>query len=149
MGQYEWAFGGTWSVGFLRFMHRAAHEQLSVGVRVHDARACALYESALALWNMGFIEQARGKFDVLLAHSHELTVPGLISRYYSHNVGSSFNCSATNRRPKPMPSKPWQISTEKSYPLRRVPEWDGARLEPGCAGACGGRGSVGGAGDGG
>ena len=66
MGQYEQAFRHM--ERGLALYDRAAHEPLSVEYGVHDARACALYESALALWNMGFIEQARWKLDASLAH---------------------------------------------------------------------------------
>ena len=96
MGQYEQAFQHM--ERGLALYDRAAHEQLSVEYGVHDARACALYESALALWNMGFIEQARGKLDASLAHSHQLTLRP-ISPTHSHTPDSSFTCSATRSAP--------------------------------------------------
>ena len=55
LGDYDKAFEHM-QAG-LAIYDRAQHEPLSVHYGVHDAGACALYESALALWNMGYLDQ--------------------------------------------------------------------------------------------
>ena len=56
LGDYEQALAHM-EIG-LAIYDRAEHEPLSVHYGVHDAGSCALYESALALWNMGYLDQA-------------------------------------------------------------------------------------------
>ena len=56
LGDYDKAFEHM-QAG-LAIYDRALHEPLSVHYGVHDAGACALYESALALWSMGFLDKA-------------------------------------------------------------------------------------------
>ena len=112
MGQYEQAFQHM-ECG-LALYDRAAHEQLSVEYGVHDARACALYESALALWNMGFIEQARCKLDASLAHSHELTLPANLADSFAY-TGLLLHLLRDPQRAQSYAERARQISTEKSY----------------------------------
>lgn len=112
LGEYEQGF--AYMERGLALYDRATHERLSVEYGVHDARSCALYESALALWNMGFIDQARCKLDASLAHAHELTLPANIADSFAY-AGLIFHLLRGPQRAQSTAETALQISTEKSY----------------------------------
>ena len=96
----------------LTLYDRAAHEMLSVEYGVHDARACALYESALALWNMGFVEQARGQAGRIPRPRSRTTFPANLADSFGY-AGLLFHLLHDPQRANPMP-RALQISTEKT-----------------------------------
>lgn len=112
LGEYEQAFRHM--ERGLALYDRPAHERLSVEYGVHDARAGALYESALALWNLGFIEQARRKLDAFLAHADELSLPSNLADSFGY-AGLLFHLLRDPQRAQSYAKRALQISTEKSY----------------------------------
>jgi len=58
---------------------RSEHEKLSIQYGVHDSRSCGVSLWAMALWNMGYLDQARQKVEALNATQRELTLPSNIA----------------------------------------------------------------------
>jgi DNA-binding SARP family transcriptional activator/predicted ATPase len=112
LGEYEEAFRHM--ERGLALYDRAAHERLSVEYGVHDARACALCESALALWHMGFIDQARRKLNASIAHSHELTLPANLADAAGY-AGLFFHLLRDPPRAQSFAETAARISGEKGY----------------------------------
>jgi DNA-binding SARP family transcriptional activator len=98
---------------------RALHEPLSVHYGVHDAGTCALYESALVLWNMGYLDQARDQQARAVALARELTLPANIADAYSY---AGFFCHLLHDPASTglFAGPALQISTDKGYPYTRM-----------------------------
>jgi predicted ATPase len=103
----------------LAIYDRAQHEQLSVHYGVHDVGSCALYERALALWNLGFLDQARSWLERSTSLAHALDLPANIADSYAyaallyHLLRDPF---AVQRYAEPA----FRISAEKGYPYSRI-----------------------------
>jgi DNA-binding SARP family transcriptional activator len=77
LGEYRQAF--VHMEAGLTLYDRRWHEPLSTFYGAHDAGACALTELPLALWTMGFLDQARRRLDAAVAHAQQLTIPANIA----------------------------------------------------------------------
>jgi tetratricopeptide (TPR) repeat protein len=86
---------------------------------VHDAGACALYEGALALWNMGFLDQARERLARSVVAAKELTFPANIADAYSY-AGFFYHLLRDPARTGFFAEPALQISTDKGYPYTRI-----------------------------
>lgn len=117
LGDYDKAFEHM-QAG-LAIYDRTQHEPLSVHYGVHDAGACALYESALALWNMGFLDQARNLQTRAVALAKELTLPANIADAYSY-VGLFSQLLREPQQTQQYAQSALQISNEKGYPYTRI-----------------------------
>lgn len=117
LGDYGQAFEHMQSG--LAIYDRLQHEPLSVHYGVHDAGSCALYEGALALWNMGCLDQASDRLARAVALAKELTFPANIADAYSY-AGFFYHLlrdpASTGFFAKPA----LQISTDKGYPYTRI-----------------------------
>ena len=98
---------------------RTQHEPLSVHYGVHDAGACALYESALALWNMGFLDKAHEHQARAVALAKELTLPANIADAYSY-AGLFYQLLREPQQTQQYAQLALQISNEKGYPYTRI-----------------------------
>ena len=103
----------------LTIYDRAQHEPLSVYYGVHDAGACALYEGALALWNMGFLDQARERLARSVVAAKKLTFPANIADAYSY-AGFFYHLLRDPASTGFYAGPALQISSEKGYPYTRL-----------------------------
>jgi adenylate cyclase len=117
LGEYDKAFEHT-QAG-LAIYDRAQHEPLSVHYGVHDAGSCALYESALALWNMGYLDQARDRQAQAVALAKQLTLPANIADAYSY-AGLFSQLLREPQQTQRYVQFALQISNEKGYPFTRI-----------------------------
>ncbi len=117
LGDYDKAFEHM-QAG-LAIYDRAQHEPLSVHYGVHDAGACALYESALALWNMGYLEKARNRQARAVALAKELTLPANIADAKSY-AGLFSQLLREPQQTQGYAQLALQISNEKGYPYTRI-----------------------------
>jgi len=117
LGDYDKAFEHM-QAG-LAIYDRALHEPLSIHYGVHDAGACALYESALALWNMGYLDQALDRMTRAVVLAKELTFPANIADAYSY---AGFLCHLLRdpARTGSFAEPALQISIDKGYPYTRI-----------------------------
>ena len=76
-GEYEQAI--AYMENGLALYDRRRHEPLSTFYGAHDAGACALTELPLALWNMGYLDQASRRLDAAVTHAQQLTIPANIA----------------------------------------------------------------------
>ena len=117
LGEYAQAFEHM-QAG-LAIYDRAQHEHLSVHYGVHDAGQCALYESALALWNMGFLEQAKNRHTRALDLASGLTLPANIADAYSY-AGMFCQLLRDPQQAERFARIALTISNEKGYPYMRI-----------------------------
>ena len=117
LGDYDKAFEHM-QAG-LAIYDRAQHESLSVHYGVHDAGACALYESALALWNMGFLNKAHEHQARAVALARELILPANIADAYSY-AGLFYHLLREPQQAQQVAQLALQISNEKGYPYTRI-----------------------------
>ncbi len=117
LGDYDKAFEHM-QAG-LAIYDRAQHEPLSVHYGVHDAGSCALYESALALWNMGYLDQARDRQARAVALAKELTLPANIADGYSY-AGLFYQLLREPQQTQRVAQLALQISNEKGYLFTRI-----------------------------
>lgn len=103
----------------LAIYDRLQHEPLSVHYGVHDAESCALYEGALALWNMGCLDQARDRLARAAALAKELTFPANIADAYSY-AGFFYHLLRDPASTGFFAEPALQISTDKGYPYTRI-----------------------------
>lgn len=103
----------------LAIYDRLKHEPLSVHYGVHDAGSCALYEGALALWNMGCLDQARDRLARAVALAKELTFPANIADAYSY-AGFFYHLLRDPASTGFFAEPALQISTDKGYPYTRI-----------------------------
>jgi len=92
---------------------------LSIHYGVHDAGSCALYERALALWNLGFPDQARSWLERSTSLAHTLDLPANTADAYAY-AGLIYHLlrdpAAAQRYAEPA----FRISAEKGYPYSRI-----------------------------
>ena len=117
LGEYDKAFAHT-RAG-LAIYDLAQHERLSVHYGVHDAGSCALCEGALALWNMGFPEQARSQQASADALAQRLTLPANIAEAYGY-AGLVYQLLREPRRTQEVAQKALQLSNEIGSPSARI-----------------------------
>ena len=102
----------------LALYDRHLHEALSVDYGVHDARACALYESALAFWAMGLLDQSRHWLELAVAHGRVLSLPANIADAYGY-AGLLYHLLRDPQQTQLFAQPALEISTEKGYPYTR------------------------------
>ena len=117
LGEYERAFAHQ-EAG-LAMYDRAQHESLSVHYGVHDAGSCALYERALALWNMGFLDQASGWLARTTTLAHKLELPANIADAYAY-AGLFYHLLRDPDAVQQYAQPAFQISRERGYPYSRI-----------------------------
>ncbi len=103
----------------LAVYERALHEPLSVYYGVHDAGACALYEGALALWNMGYLDEACNRQTRAVALASELTLPANIADAFSY-AGLFSQLLRQPQQTQRHAQLALQISNEQGYPYTRI-----------------------------
>ena len=77
LGTYEQAFEHM--TAGLALYDPLRHERLSTIYGAHDTASCALTEFPLALWSMGYPDQARSRLDAAIAQSHSLLLPANVA----------------------------------------------------------------------
>ncbi|MCB9123805.1 MAG: hypothetical protein H6643_04715, partial [Caldilineaceae bacterium] len=102
----------------LALYDRQTHEALSVEYGVHDACACALYESALASWSMGLLDQAQAWLARAVAHAQALTMPANIADAQAY-AGLLYHLLRDPERTQAAAERALAISMEKGYPYTR------------------------------
>ncbi len=102
----------------LALYDRQAHEALSVEYGVHDACACALYESALASWSMGLLDQAQAWLARAVAHAQTLTMPANIADAQAY-AGLLYHLLRDPQHTQAAAERALAISMEKGYPYTR------------------------------
>ena len=117
LGDYEQALAHM-EIG-LAIYDRAEHEPLSVHYGVHDAGSCALYESALALWNMGYLDQARRQLARTTSLGQELSLPANIADAYAY-AGLCHQLLRDPSTVQQFAEPALQISIDKGYPYSRI-----------------------------
>ncbi len=117
LGDYEQALTHM-EIG-LAIYDRAEHEPLSVHYGVHDAGSCALYESALALWNMGYLDQARRQLARTTSLGQELSLPANIADTYTY-AGLCYQLLRDPSAVQKFAEPALQISKDKGYPYSRI-----------------------------
>ena len=117
LGEYERAFAHQ-QAG-LAIYDRAAHEPLSVYFGVHDAGSCALHERALALWNIGFLDQASGWQARTTALAHKLELPANIADSSAY-AGLFFHLLRDAESAQRYAQPAYQISAARGYPYSRI-----------------------------
>ena len=117
LGDYEQALAHM-EIG-LAIYDRAEHEALSVHYGVHDAGSCALYESALALWSMGYLDQARRQLARTTALGRELVLPANIADAYAY-AGLCYQLLRDPPMVQQFAEPALQISMDKGYPYSRI-----------------------------
>ena len=117
LGDYEQALAHM-EIG-LAIYDRAEHEPLSVHYGVHDAGSCALYESALALWNMGYLDQARRQLARTTSLGQELVLPANIADAYAY-AGLCHQLLRDPSTVQQFAEPALQISMDKGYPYSRI-----------------------------
>lgn len=109
LGEYGQAFRHM-EDGLALYDH-AAHESLSVEYGVHDAGGCALTLSAMGLWNLGHIDQARRKLDAAIALGDRLALPANVADVYGH-CGLILHLLREPQRAQTLAEKALQINSQ-------------------------------------
>jgi adenylate cyclase len=94
------------------------HEALSAEYGVHDACACALYESALACWQMGLLDQAREWLARSVAHTGTLTMPANLADAEAY-ASLIYHLLRDPARVQVAADRALALSVEKGYPYPR------------------------------
>ncbi len=102
----------------LQLYDHPAHEALSVEYGVHDACACALYESALVYWSMGLLDQASAWLERAVAHASELTLPANIADADAY-AGLVYYLLRDPVRTQAAADRSLTVSVAKGYPYTR------------------------------
>ena len=116
-GDYAHAFEHM-QIG-LAMYDRELHESLSVHYGIHDTASCALYEGALALWNMGFLDQAREREARSIALAQQLTLPANVADAYSY-AALFYHLLRDPARTEQFAEPALHISEEKCYPFTTI-----------------------------
>jgi DNA-binding SARP family transcriptional activator/predicted ATPase len=116
IGEYDLAFAHM-RAG-LDLYNWQQHEALSADYGVHDACACALYESALIYWSTGCLDQAGAWLERAVAHARTLTMPANIADADAY-AGLLYQLLRDPVRTQAMADKALTVSTEKGYPYTR------------------------------
>jgi len=117
LGEYARAF--VHLEAGLAIYDRAQHEELSVHYGVHDAGSCALYERALALWNLGFPDQARSWLERSTSLAHTLDLPANTADAYAY-AGLVYHLLRDPATAQRYAEPAFRISAEKGYPYSRI-----------------------------
>ncbi len=117
MGDYTHAFAHM-QAG-LALYDRAQHERLSIDFGVHDSASCALYEGALALWNMGLLDQAREREARSISLAHKLSLPANVADAFSY-AALFYQLLADPLQVERFAAPALQISEEKGYPFTKI-----------------------------
>jgi adenylate cyclase len=117
LGQYDRAFAHMHQ-GLARYQ-QPEHEALSAEYGVHDACACALYESALAYWQMGRLDQARAWLARSVAHTRLLTLPANLADADAY-AGLVYHLLREPARVQAASGRALALSVEKGYPYPRA-----------------------------
>ncbi len=102
----------------LALYDRQAHEALSAEYGVHDACACALYESALACWSLGRLDEAQAWLARAVAHVRVLTMPANIADAEAY-AGLLYHLLRDPAHTQAAAERALAISMEKGYPYTR------------------------------
>ncbi len=116
MGEYDHAIAHM-RAG-LDLYNRQQHEALSADYGVHDACACALYESALVYWSTGYLDQAVTWLERAVAHARTLTMPANIADADAY-AGLLYHLLRDPVRTQALADRAMTVSTEKGYPYTR------------------------------
>ena len=116
MGEYDHAFAHM-RAG-LDLYNRQQHEALSADFGVHDACACALYESALVHWSTGRLDQAVVWLERSVAHTRKLTMPANVADADAY-AGLIYHLLRDPVRAQATADRAMTVSIEKGYPYTR------------------------------
>jgi DNA-binding SARP family transcriptional activator len=116
LGEYERAFAHIHH-GLHLYQH-AEHEPLSVVYGVHDACACAFYESALACWQMGLLDQARAWLARSIAHTGRLTMPANLADAAAY-AALVYHLLRDPAHAQATADRALSLSVERGYPYPR------------------------------
>jgi adenylate cyclase len=116
LGEYARAF--THMQAGLDLYDQRQHEPLSVHYGVHDARSCALYESSLALWQTGYLDQAQCRLNETVAHAQNLMLPANKADAFGY-VALIYQLLREPVYVQQFAEPALHISNEKGYPFSR------------------------------
>jgi len=117
LGQYDHAFAHMQRG--LNLYRRPDHEGLSTAYGVHDACACVLYESALACWQMGLLDQARAWLARSVDHTRALTLPANLADADAY-ASLIYHLLREPARVQAAADRALSLSIEKGYPFPRI-----------------------------